>query len=97
MMLSFHTEAFEVSEEVYKTYPAVLRLDVMVSRLQDPAVARRLLAATLSALKTAGAKGVHTKVNRQDSFMLEFYAKLGFFAFQENEAPSDSVYMGRLL
>jgi len=96
MMATFHTEAIEVKEDVYQYYPSVLRLDVMISRMYDPAVPHRLLAATLCALKGAGSKGVHTKLNSADKFMVDFYTKLGFTSIVTTDSPA-IVYMGRAM
>ncbi|XP_076437462.1 protein O-GlcNAcase-like [Babylonia areolata] len=97
MMVSFHTEPLAVKEAVYLSYPSVLRLDVLVSRMYDPAVPRRLLACALCALKAVGSRGVHTKLNSGDKFMMDFYSKLGFFAVTTTEDDPDVLYMGRLI
>lgn len=95
--MSFHTEPLAVKEAVYQSYPSVLRLDVLVSRMYDPAVPRRLLACALCALKAVGSKGVHTKLNSGDKFMMDFYSKLGFFSIPPAEDDPEVVYMGRLI
>ncbi|KAL8621289.1 hypothetical protein ACOMHN_008114 [Nucella lapillus] len=95
MMSSFHTEPLAVKEAVYLSYPSVLRLDVLVSRMYDEAVPRRLLACALCALKAVGSKGVHTKLNSGDQFMVDFYSKLGFCPIPPAQDDPDVVYMGR--
>ncbi|KAK7109534.1 protein O-GlcNAcase-like [Littorina saxatilis] len=100
IMLSFHTESLEVREDVYLSYPSVVRMDVMFSRVYDPAVPQRLLASALCAIKAAGSKGVHTKLNSGDKFMVDFYTKLGFVLIPAPAAAdqtSEFVYMGRLI
>ncbi|KAK7484918.1 hypothetical protein BaRGS_00023838 [Batillaria attramentaria] len=98
VMVTFHDESLEVKEEIHRCYPSVLRLDVLPNRMCDSAVPRRLLACALCALKGAGSRGVHTKLNSSDKYMIDFYAKLGFFPIATTEAPSlDVVYMGRLI
>ncbi|KAK7484904.1 hypothetical protein BaRGS_00023824 [Batillaria attramentaria] len=98
VMLSFHNDPVEVSEEIYRCYPSVLRLDILPNRMCDPAVPRRLLACALCALKAAGSYGVHTELNAGDEFMADFYAKLGFFTVggDAEKGSEDMVYMGRL-
>ena len=96
-MMSFYTEPLEVKDEVYQCYPSVLRLDVMVSRMYDPAVPRRLLASALCALKATGSKGVHTTLNSGDKFMTDFYGKLGFVPIPVNDKSANTIYMGRLI
>ena len=94
---SFYTEALEVKDEVYQCYPSILRLDVMVSRMYDPAIPRRLLASALCALKAMGSKGVHTQLNSGDKFLVDFYSKLGFVTIPLADKSADTVYMGRLM
>ena len=98
VMLSFHSEPVDPGEEVYQRYPSVLRLDILASRLTDPAVPRRLLACVLCALKAAGSCGVHTELNAGDEFMADIYAKLGFITVvsESDKSSQDTVYMGRL-
>lgn len=92
----FHNEQRTVPDEIYAMYPSVLRLDILPSRVEDPALPRRLLACVLSALKCMGSKGVHCELNIGDKFMVDFYAKLGFFAITTMEEGSeDAVYLGR--
>ena len=95
--MSFYSEPLEVKDEVYECYPSVLRLDVMVSRMYDAAVPRRLLAAALCALKATGSKGVHTTLNSGDKFMMDFYGKLGFLPIPAADKSVDVVYMGRVM
>ncbi|CAL1530759.1 unnamed protein product [Lymnaea stagnalis] len=92
----FHNEQRNVPEEIYSMYPSSLRLDILPSRVEDPALPRRLLACVLSALKSSGSKGVHCELNVGDKFMIDFYAKLGFFAITIMEETSeDTIYLGR--
>lgn len=98
VMLSFHSDSVEVTDEIYRCYPSVLRLDILASRMCDPAVPRRLLACALCALKAAGSYGVHTELNAGDEFMADFYGKLGFFTVgcEGEKSSDDMMYMGRL-
>ena len=98
VMLSFHNEPTGPGEDVYQRYPSVLRLDILASRLTDPAVPRRLLACALCALKAAGSCGVHTELNAGDEFMADVYAKLGFITVgtESEKSSEDMIYMGRL-
>lgn len=97
-MLSFHSDPTGPREDVYQCYPSILRLDILASRLTDPAVPRRLLACTLCALKAAGSCGAHTELNAGDEFMADVYSKLGFVTVgSESEKSSDDmIYMGRM-
>ena len=97
-MLSFHGNLTEPCKEVYGLYPSILRLDIMPSRLTDPAVPRRLLACSLCALSAAGSNGAFTELNTGDEFMADVYAKLGFIMLQSSsEKPSEEmIYMGRM-
>ena len=96
-MLSFHSDPSDPGEEVYHRYPSVLRLDILASRLTDPAVPRRLLACALCALKAAGSYGAHTELNAGDEFMADIYAKLGFVTTgsESDKSSEDMIYMGR--
>lgn len=97
-MDSFHSESLEVPEEVYKSYPSVLRMNVLVDRMADPAVPRRLLASVLCALKASGSHGVHTRLNISDKYLADFFTKLGFGSITLVESLSEGVaYMGRLM
>ncbi|KAH9524612.1 hypothetical protein Btru_027330 [Bulinus truncatus] len=93
---SFHNAARPVPEEIHSKFPSVLRLDILPSRVEDPALPRRLLACILCALKCSGSKGVHCELNVGDKFMVDFYAKLGFFALTPVEEPcEDAIFLGR--
>uniref|UniRef100_A0A2C9JS88 protein O-GlcNAcase n=1 Tax=Biomphalaria glabrata TaxID=6526 RepID=A0A2C9JS88_BIOGL len=93
---SFHSDLNTVSDDIHSKYPSVLRLDILPSRVEDPALPRRLLACVLCALKCSGSKGVHCELNVGDKFMVDFYAKLGFFALTPLEGhPNDIVFLGR--
>ncbi|XP_005109147.1 protein O-GlcNAcase [Aplysia californica] len=92
---SFHCDQPMVPEEVYTLYPSVLRLDILPTRVEDPAIPRRLLACALSALKSCGSKGAHCVLSVGDKFMVDFYSKLGFFPVSAVDKPGDDVYLGR--
>ncbi|CAG5130642.1 unnamed protein product [Candidula unifasciata] len=93
---SFHAEPRVVSDEIHAVYPSVLRLDILPSRVEDPALPRRLLACVLSALKCSGSRGVHCELNASDKCMVDFYTKLGFFSLTTVEENGGStVYLGR--
>lgn len=95
-MQSFHAEPRSVSEEIYSMYPSVLRLDILPSRVEDPALPRRLLACVLSALKCSGSRGAHCELNASDKFMVDFYTKLGFFSLTTvDDGGESTVYLGR--
>lgn len=92
----FYADQKTVSDEVYNQFPSVLRLDVLTSRVEDPALPRRLLACVLSALKCNGSKGVHCELSVGDKFLIDFYSKLGFFPVTSmGEIGEDTVYLGR--
>ena len=92
---SFHSDQPRIPEEVYNNYPSVLRMDVIPSRVEDPAIPRRLLACALSSLKSCGSKGAHVMLNVSDKFMIDFYSKLGFFLASPSDKPGDDIYLGR--
>lgn len=97
VILSFYNETLDVKDEVAQCYPSVLRLDVLTHRILDPAIPRRLLACAMCVLKAAGSHGVHTKLNISDKYLVDFYAKLGFFSITTSDGPDDIIYMGRLI
>ncbi|XP_041371217.1 protein O-GlcNAcase-like isoform X1 [Gigantopelta aegis] len=98
VILSFHNEQPLVPESIHKRYPSVLRLDVVPSRREDLAVSKRLLACVLSALKASGSIGVHCELNVGDKYMMDFYAKLGFFPIGGPDCISEEiVYCGRVI
>ncbi|RUS72113.1 hypothetical protein EGW08_020126 [Elysia chlorotica] len=93
---SFHCERKTISDDVYLQFPSVLRLDVLPSRIEDPALPRRLLACVLSSLKCNGSKGVHCELSVGDKFLIDFYSKLGFFPVTSmDEIVEDTVNLGR--
>ncbi|KAK7109535.1 protein O-GlcNAcase-like [Littorina saxatilis] len=98
VMLSFHNEPSQPGEDVYSRFPSLLRMDILATRLTDPAVPRRLLACVLCALKAAGSYGVHTELNTGDEFMTDVYTKLGFVnvGSESDKSSEDMIYMGRL-
>ncbi|ESO96834.1 hypothetical protein LOTGIDRAFT_115468 [Lottia gigantea] len=94
----FHSDQKMVPESMYTLAPSIIRLDILPNRINDISVAKRLLACTLSGLKTNGSIGVHCELNIGDKYMLDFYGKLGFFPLAGPESASEEVvYLGRLL
>jgi hypothetical protein len=98
VMLSFHSESTDPAEDVLQRFPSILRLDVLPSRLTDPAVPRRLLACALCSLKAVGRGGVFTELNGGDEFLADVYAKLGFMTIncEPDKGSDDMMYMGRM-
>lgn len=98
VILSFHNEATEPSEEVMQRFPSILRLDILPNRLTDQAVPRRLLACALCVLKAVGSHGAFTELIAGDEFMADVYAKLGFITVrcEVSKGSDNMMYMGRM-
>lgn len=96
-MLSFHGDTSEAPAIVATSFPALVRLDVLSSRMEDLAVTKRLLACALSAVKAKGCTGVRVELSVGDKCMLEHYRLLGFLPVKETENLEDTVYLGRYL
>jgi hypothetical protein len=96
-MMSFHGDVVDTPVSVTTAFPALIRLDVLTSRMEDLAVTKRLLACALSALRAKGATGVHVELSVGDKCMLEHYRLLGFVPVKDSDNLEDTVYLGRYL
>ena len=96
VMLGFHTDIDNTPASIFTSFPSVIRLDILPGRMEDLSLSKRILAITLSALKTCGSKGVHAELNIGDKYMMEHYRLLGFIQIP-NVASDDTIYFGRLL
>lgn len=93
---SFYAPFEERPVCVTTSFPSVVRIDVLSSRMEDLALSKRLLACALCALKAKGSTGVHVQLNATDKYMQEHYRLLGFIPIKTGEEEGKYVYMGRL-
>ena len=76
-----------------------MKLDVILERLKDVTVIRRLLACLLSALKSNGSHGVHCELKAADNEVIDLYVKHGFIDVSSlmETVPTGTVIMGRIM
>jgi len=94
---SFHTALPEIPADVTSLFPSCIRLDILVPRVEDQTVTKRLLSCVLAALKAQGSAGVHVQLNAGDKYLMEQYRLLGFMPVKTETTLEDTVYLGRLL
>jgi GNAT superfamily N-acetyltransferase len=81
----------------FAPWPAHAHIDLL-PRAQGHGFGRRLMERQMTALREAGATGVHLAVARDNAGALAFYRKLGFAELPAGpDAPADTVFLGRTL
>ncbi|XP_078588482.1 protein O-GlcNAcase-like isoform X1 [Branchiostoma floridae x Branchiostoma japonicum] len=89
---SFHNYKVYLPPNLYKRFPSLLRMSLLPQFLMDdPGVAKNMMACLFAALKANGSSGVYCEVNIGDKRMLEFYTKMGFFDVPMLDEYSEEV------
>ncbi|XP_053437203.1 protein O-GlcNAcase-like [Nycticebus coucang] len=97
IMLSFHEEQEMLPETFLANFPSLIKMDIH-RKVTDPSVAKSMMACLLSSLKANGSWGAFCEVRPDDTRILEFYSKLGYFEIAKTEGfPKDVVILGRSL
>lgn len=96
MICSLHSHKSYESENLRKSYPSLVRIDMLPGRCHD-GIARMALACTVAALKTNGSHGIYAEINVGDRNTVERYSALGFKEFQDPCVPEDLVIVARPL
>ncbi|XP_050068295.1 protein O-GlcNAcase [Anopheles maculipalpis] len=96
----FHNFQNDYPATVLAKHPSLMCCRILKEHfLEDETVCKRVVTVLLAALRCYGSSGgVHVCINRNDRFLYQFYAKLGFVELPTTEptAPADSnLYMGR--
>lgn len=74
----FHNFKYDCPTSVLASYPSIMTCCILKDQLEtDQSVCKRLICVLLAALRTNGSCGVHVCINRSDSYMQQFYGKLG--------------------
>lgn len=74
----FHNFKYDCPTSVLTSYPSIMTCCILKDQLEtDQSVCKRLICVLLAALRTNGSCGVHVCINRSDSYMHQFYGKLG--------------------
>lgn len=75
----FHNFKYDCPASVLSTYPSIMTCCLLKDQIEsDQSVCKRLMCVLLAALRTNGSCGVHCVINSTDSYMAQFYAKLGY-------------------
>ena len=99
-MSGFYSHTPYIPDELHARFPSLVRVDLLPSCRHDPTALRRLLAATVTALKTSGtgasgSHGVHAHLNVGDRDSMDQYAALNFYDVPLQDRPDDLVIFGR--
>lgn len=91
----FHNFKYECPNEVLAAHPSIMTCCVLKSELiVDQSVSKRLATVLLAALRSNRSFGVHVCINQTDSYMFQFYSKLGFLEIHQDSVNS-RIYLGR--
>lgn len=75
----FHNFKYDSGQNFLVQYPSIVHCSVLKEQHQiDPTAGKRLMCVLLASLRTSGSSGCHVVLNKSDSFMQQFYGKLGF-------------------
>uniref|UniRef100_A0A182XVC8 protein O-GlcNAcase n=1 Tax=Anopheles stephensi TaxID=30069 RepID=A0A182XVC8_ANOST len=95
----FHNFQSDYPAAVLAKHPSLMCCRILKDHfLEDETVCKRVVTVLLAALRCHGSScGVHVCINRNDRFLYQFYAKLGFVELPATEPPAadTSLYMGR--
>ncbi|XP_049956889.1 protein O-GlcNAcase [Schistocerca serialis cubense] len=90
----FHTYKADVPDVIHSHHPSVMCCALLPNVL-DQSVSKRLVTCLLAALRANGSFGVYVPINSKDTYMLEFYGKLGFLELHPGLNP-EITYLGRV-
>uniref|UniRef100_A0A182QWE0 GH84 domain-containing protein n=1 Tax=Anopheles farauti TaxID=69004 RepID=A0A182QWE0_9DIPT len=92
----FHNFQNDYPAAVLGKHPSLMCCRILKEHfLEDETVCKRVVTVLLAALRCHGTSfGVHVCINRNDRFLYQFYAKLGFVEIPGTE-PDINLYMGR--
>uniref|UniRef100_A0A182IZD6 protein O-GlcNAcase n=1 Tax=Anopheles atroparvus TaxID=41427 RepID=A0A182IZD6_ANOAO len=92
----FHNFQNDYPAAVLSKHPSLLCCRILKEYLmEDETICKRVVTVLLAALRCYGSSGgVHVCINRNDRFLFQFYAKLGFVEIPLTETDS-SIYLGR--
>ncbi|XP_058119400.1 protein O-GlcNAcase [Anopheles ziemanni] len=92
----FHNFQNDYPAAVLSKHPSLLCCRILKEYLlEDETVSKRVVTVLLAALRCCGTTGgVHVCINRNDRFLFQFYAKLGFVEIPHTETDT-SMYLGR--
>ncbi|KAG5671983.1 hypothetical protein PVAND_002147 [Polypedilum vanderplanki] len=89
----FHNFKYDCIQNVLQQYPSIVHCAILKDQMQaDTSIAKRLTCVLLAALRTSGSSGCHVTLNKSDSYMQEFYGKLGFTEIYEE---GTKIILGR--
>ena len=95
---AFYSHEAFAPDELVSRFPSLVRIDVLHDCCAiDPTAFRRLVAATMMALRAHGSQGVHTRLDVGDSTSMERYSQLHFFSVPLSDKPDDAVLFGRAI
>lgn len=99
MISSLHCHKGYTCEPLQKSYPSLVRVDMLPGRCND-AMARHALAVTVAALKTNGSHGICAEIHVGDRSTVERYSALGMkevTAQPPTLLPEDLVIVARVV
>lgn len=75
----FHNFKYDCGQNFLTQYPSIVHCSILKDQHNtDTSACKRLMCVLLAALRTSGSSGCHVILNKSDSFLQEFYGKLGF-------------------
>ncbi|KFB46846.1 AGAP002287-PA-like protein [Anopheles sinensis] len=92
----FHNFQNDYPAAVLSKHPSLLCCRILKDYLlEDETISKRVVTVLLAALRCYGTTGgIHVCINRNDRFLFQFYAKLGFVEIPHTETDT-SMYLGR--
>ncbi|KAK0083408.1 hypothetical protein PV325_008833 [Microctonus aethiopoides] len=86
----FHSFTPEISEQLCRQHPSQMMCSIL-SSVVDQSISKRLITCVLAALRANGSFGVHTMISSLDKESHEFYGKLGFVDYNQEQDESRRV------
>lgn len=82
----FHNFKYDCAPNILIQYPSIVHCSILKDHSNiDPSISKRLMCVLLAALRTSGSSGCHVVLNKSDTYMQEFYGKLGFTEIYHEE------------
>lgn len=89
----FHNFKYDCEQNFLVQFPSIVHCSILSDQQQvDSSICKRLMCVLLASLRTSGSSGCHVILNKSDSFMQQFYGKLGF---TEIYTEGTKVILGR--